>query len=48
MLHVKMAAGLADVLVVAVSRPDLYSYVTYEDGSWAGTDSYAGGGCLQA
>jgi len=42
----KVAAGLAAVLVVAASRPDPYSCVTYEGGSWAG--SYAGGGCLQA
>ncbi len=38
----KVAAGLAAVLVVAVSRPDPYSFATYEGGSWAG--SYAGGG----
>ncbi len=40
----KVAAGLAAVLMVAVSRPDPYSCVAYAGGSWAG--SYAGGGCL--
>ncbi len=39
----KVAAGLAAMLVVAVTRPDPYSCVTYEGGSWAG--SCAGGGC---
>ncbi len=42
----QVAAGLAAMLVVAVSRPDPYSCVAYEGGSWAGR--YAGGDCLQA
>jgi hypothetical protein len=42
-LHMKVAAGLAPVLVVTVSSYDPYSCVTYEDGSWA--DSCFGGGC---
>ncbi len=40
----KVAAGLAAVLVVAVSRTDPYGCVTYEGGNWAG--SSAGGSCL--
>ncbi len=46
----KVAAELTAVLVEDVSRPDPYSCVTDEGGSWAGSwaGSCAGGGCLQA